>query len=100
MKILYIITQADGGGAQKYTLALARHFGGTVAAGSEAGQLFDDARSLQLTAYGLRHLKRSINPWHDFLACVEIRQLVKNTNPDIVHLNSTKAGILGSFACI
>ena len=100
MKILYIITQADRGGAQKYVLCLARHFGGTIAAGNEAGQLFEAARNLQLTTYNLQHLKRNINPWNDLLAACEIRQLIKNLRPDIVHLNSTKAGILGSFACI
>ena len=100
MKILYIITQADGGGAQNYTLALAKHFQGAIAAGDEAGKLFENAKNLQLTTYRLRHLKRNINLWHDFLAIWEIRQLIKFYNPDIVHLNSTKAGVLGSFACM
>ena len=100
MKILYIITQADGGGAQKYVLSLAKHFRGSIAAGNEAKKLFDDARNLQLKTYNLKHLKRDINPWHDFWAMWEIRNLIKNMRPDIVHLNSTKAGILGSFACI
>ncbi len=97
MKILYIITQADGGGAQQYVLTLAKHFGGTIAAGNEAQELFISAQNLQLTAYELKHLKRSINPWHDFWAIFEIKSLVKKLQPDIVHLNSTKAGFLGSI---
>ena len=100
MSILYIITQADGGGAQKYVLALAKHFKGTIAAGDEAQKLFDDARAAGIEVYPLRHLKRSIHPWHDFLAMWEIRRLANSLKPDIVHLNSTKAGILGSFACV
>jgi glycosyltransferase involved in cell wall biosynthesis len=100
MKILYIITQADGGGAQKYTLALASHFGGTIAAGNEATKLFSDAAALGINTIELKHLKRSINPFHDFLAIWEIRQLINYLEPDIVHLNSSKAGILGSFAAI
>lgn len=100
MKILYIITQADGGGAQKYVLALAKHFGGSIAAGDEARQLFSDARTAGLNVYPLKHLKRNIHPWHDFWAMWEIRSLIKKTRPDIVHLNSTKAGVLGSFAAI
>lgn len=98
MKILYIITQADGGGAQKYTLALAKHFGGAIAAGNEASRLFTDAQRAGLTTFELKHLKREINPWHDILAVWEIRELIKSYNPDIVHLNSSKAGVLGSFA--
>ncbi len=97
-KILYIITSADGGGAQKYALDLARAFGGAIAAGTEATQLFDQAEDLRLTTYKLKHLKRNINPWHDILAIGEIYRLIKKERPDIVHLNSSKAGFLGSIA--
>ncbi len=100
MNILYVITQADGGGAQNYVLALARRFGGQVAAGNEAHELFGKANALGLETYELRHLKRDISLVDDFLAMWEIRHLVQTLKPDIVHLNSTKAGILGSFACV
>jgi glycosyltransferase involved in cell wall biosynthesis len=109
MKILYIITQADGGGAQNYTLALAKHFNGAIAAGhragsdsasNEAGKLFIDAQRAGLKTFELKHLKRKIDPWQDVLAVWEIRELIKTYEPDIVHLNSSKAGILGSFAAI
>lgn len=98
MKILYIITQADGGGAQKYTLALARHFKGAIAAGQEAKQLFEDAKTTGLDVYPLKYLKRSIHPVFDCLALFEIISLIKKLKPDIVHLNSSKAGFLGSIA--
>lgn len=100
MKILYIITQADGGGAQKYTLCLAKHFNGAIAAGSEDSRLFTVAEMAGLQTFPLTHLKRNIIPWHDFLAAWEIRQLIKLYRPDIVHLNSSKAGFLGSFAAV
>jgi glycosyltransferase involved in cell wall biosynthesis len=100
MNILYIITQADGGGAQKYVLALAKYFRGAIVAGDEAAKLFDDAKAAGLETFTLKHLRRNIHPWHDFWAIWEIRELVKNLRPDIVHLNSTKAGVLGSFACM
>ncbi len=100
MKILYIITQADGGGAQKYTLDLAKHFEGAIAAGEESPKLFDEARALGLYTFTLKHLRRAINPWHDFMAVWEIRQLIKSYKPEIVHLNSSKAGVVGSFAAI
>jgi len=100
MKILYIITQADGGGAQKYTLTLAKHFNGAIAAGNEAAKLFMDAQRSGLTTFELKHLKRNINPWHDVLAVWEIHKLIKSYKPDVTHLNSSKAGILGSFASI
>jgi glycosyltransferase involved in cell wall biosynthesis len=100
MRILYVITQADGGGAQKYTLALAKHFNGAIAAGNEAGKLFMDAQRAGLTTFELKHLKRNVDPWNDILAVWEIHRLIKSYKPDIVHLNSSKAGVLGSFAAI
>lgn len=100
MRILYIITQADGGGAQKYALTLAKHFGGAIACGNEAQDLFEKAGKMRIPTFALKNLKRNVSPWHDFLAIWEIRELVKKYKPDIVHLNSTKAGIFGSFSCM
>src|SRR5574337_45429 len=98
MKILYVITLADGGGAQQYTLELAKYFKGAIAAGTEEQKLFADAQAAGLPTFGLRHLKRNINPWHDLLAIFELRRLIRELKPDIIHLNSTKAGFLGSIA--
>lgn len=98
MSILYIITQADGGGAQKYVLALAKHFNGWIACGGEKTALFLEAAKLNIPTFKLKHLKRDISPWHDLWAIFEIKNLIKKLKPDIVHLNSTKAGFLGSIA--
>lgn len=100
MNILYIITQADGGGAQNYTLTLAKKFGGKLAAGAEDTKVFHLAHDAGVETFPLRHLRRPINPFHDLLAVWEIRQLIKNLDPDLIHLNSSKAGILGSFAAM
>src|SRR5665213_2048423 len=98
MKILYVITQADGGGAQKYVLALAKHFGGEIAAGTESMQLFEAARAAGIPTHPLKYLKRNINPLWDTLACFELLMLIRKLKPDIVHLNSSKAGFIGSLA--
>ncbi len=97
MKVLYVITQADGGGAQKYVLALAKRFHGTIAAGNEASRLFEDAKAVGVKTIELHHLKRSINPIQELLGMRELIQLIRKEQPDIVHLNSTKAGVLGSL---
>ncbi len=98
MKILYIITQADGGGAQKYVLDLAKNFNGTIAAGNEGVKLFYDARKAGVSCIELRCLKRNIHPFYDVLALFEIIKLAREEKPDIIHLNSSKAGFLGSLA--
>ena len=41
---------------------------------------------------------REIEPVNDFKAFNTIRRIVRSVNPDIIHLHSTKAGVLGRWA--
>lgn len=43
----------------------------------------------------VKNFTRSINPSKDIKALNEIKEIVKEVKPDIVHLHSSKAGILG-----
>lgn len=97
MKILYIITSGDDGGAQKYVIELAQNFGGAVAAGDEKTALFKKCSERGIQTFTLKSLKRGFSPLNDFRAILEIKNLINTFKPDIVHLNSTKAGILGSL---
>lgn len=45
-------------------------------------------------------MKRGLSPIKDTLALFQIRTLVKKINPQIVHLHSSKAGVLGRLATI
>jgi glycosyltransferase involved in cell wall biosynthesis len=98
MKILYIVTQADLGGAQRSVLLLAAHFNGEIASGIEKSELFNEAQKKNIPTHKIKFLKRGIRPISDFLAFWEIYLLIKKLRPDIVHLNSSKAGFLGSLA--
>jgi glycosyltransferase involved in cell wall biosynthesis len=111
IKILYIITQGAWGGAQRYVFDLATNLGEEfeifVAVGEQDGpqdlqkKLEDwqaDHDRAALTILQLKHLHRSIRPNQDIQAVLEIARLYQRIRPDIVHLNSTKAGIIGSFA--
>ncbi len=106
-KILYIITQSDWGGAQRYVFDLAINLqksqyrtaeGAVHIAAGGSGPLFDRLEAQKLPTTRLKHLKRPINPYHDLMAYFEIKKLLNHINPDIVHLNSSKAGFLGSLA--
>lgn len=46
----------------------------------------------------VKNFTRSINPKKDFKALKEIKKIVKEERPDIVHLHSSKAGVLGRLA--
>ena len=102
-KILYLITQSEMGGAQKNVLDLARalkeKYEILVAAGLDGGgALFGKLEQTNINFKKLRWLRRAPHPLFDFLAFFEIKKLLKKENPNILHLHSSKAGILGSWA--
>src|SRR3989338_815664 len=103
-KILYLVTQSDFGGAQRYVYDLAVNISdnfSVIVAGGEPGYDGDLAQRLQqknISYVYLSHLKRAISPWHDVLAFWQIVKLIKKEHPDIIHLNSSKVSILGSLA--
>lgn len=101
-KILYLVTSAERGGAQRYirdlALALdARQYLVAVAAGGRGG-LLEDLQARGIRTYPLQHLRREISPWHDVVAIREITRLCATLEPDVLHLNSSKAGVLGAVA--
>ncbi len=102
-KILFIITQSNFGGAQKYVFDLAtgldkESFDVAVAAGGN-GELFRRLENAGIKTVSLRWMKReAINPITDTIGLWEIYKLIKNERPDAVHLNSSKAGFSGSLA--
>ena len=104
-KILYVITLPEIGGAQKYVLDLACNlkdkYEVMVASGGKLGSpLFQKLEQEKIEYYPLKHLKREIDPLHDILAVFEMRKLIKMFKPDIIHLNSSKAGVIGSLGSV
>ena len=102
-KILYIITQSELGGAQKNVLDLASglkdKYSILAATGSDGGNALHNKLFLaRIATVQLKWLRRSINPIWDFLSFWEIGRLISKERPDIVHLHSSKAGLLGSLA--
>ena len=98
MKILQVITKNELGGAQTVVAHLAndlcQEHEVIVASGEGDGKFFEmlDPR---IESVNVRHLIRRISLKDDLLALFELRRLRKKYNPDIVHLHSTKAGLLG-----
>ncbi len=103
-KILFIITQGEWGGAQRYVFDLSDNapdnFEIFVAVGEKDGkkdlqEKFKNNPRVKIIQ--LKHLKRKISPANDVLAIFELKKIFNKINPDIIHLNSSKAGILGSL---
>jgi glycosyltransferase involved in cell wall biosynthesis len=100
-RILFVITLAETGGAQAYVAsllpALARNFDVAVAAHG-TGPLESAAIAASVRFIPLRHLRRPISPWRDALALLELLLLLRRERPDVLHANSSKAGIIGRVA--
>jgi glycosyltransferase involved in cell wall biosynthesis len=101
LKILYLITRAEAGGAQMHVLELMRGLKerAEIFLGSgEVGFLMDEASLLGVKTHHLHFLTTKLSPSHDFKAIDEARMLIRHVKPDIVHLHSSKAGIVGRLA--
>ncbi len=106
MKIVHIITRLILGGAQENTLItckLLTQRGHDItlitgpAIGPE-GELFNQTKNQNYKVTTVDKLIRPICPVNDFLSYHQIKKLLKQLQPDIVHTHSAKAGILGRFA--
>lgn len=105
MKILYCITSSSWGGAQLHVLELCAD---QLARGNEVtfivgnkGPLLDKVKQLKgVKVILLPSLVREISPTNDIKAIVELRKIIKNESPDIVHLHSSKAGVIGRLSSI
>ena len=100
-KILYLITRAERGGAQVHVLDLLKGFRDRcqveVAAG-EDGYLMDEARKLGVACHVVPSLYQPMHPITDTRACFEILGLLRRTQPDLLHVHTSKAGVLGRLA--
>ncbi len=102
-KILFIVTQSEFGGAQRYIFELVSHLNKEkydilVAAGQGDKGLFNKLQGLNIETIHLKHLKRNPNPLEAIFSISEILGLLKKKGPNILFLCSTTAGILGSTA--
>lgn len=46
------------------------------------------------------HMRRGPSPLRDFGAAIRLRRLIRQFKPDIIHLHSTKAGLVGRIAAL
>lgn len=54
--------------------------------------------SLGLRPLILKEMRRSLNPFADFLAYIRIKKIIRKFRPHIVHTHASKAGALGRLA--
>jgi glycosyltransferase involved in cell wall biosynthesis len=100
-RLLVVITLAEIGGAQSYVAsllpALRTAFDVVVAAHGD-GPLRAAARDAGVRFVPLVHVRRPLSPVEDVRGFLELLALVRRERPDVLHANSSKAGILGRLA--
>ena len=101
-KILYIITKATHGGAQKYVFDLAvnlpkAEFEPSVAYGTY-GMLAEELSRLGIPTQHIPSLGRDIAIIDDIRSFFEILRIIRKVKPDVIHLNSSKAAAVGALA--
>ncbi len=102
-RIAFVVTQAEFGGAQRYIADLAAAlprdaFAPTVIHGPD-GDAADFHAALGSTPVRIAsHLRRAISPFHDVRAVGQVAGLLREIGADVVHLNSSKSGVIGAYA--
>src|SRR3989344_542220 len=108
-KILFVITKSNFGGAQRYCFDLATHlpksefevkvvYGGTGEADAKRGALSINLQEKGIDGIFLQSFMRDVSFLKDARAFFELLTVFRREYPDIVHLNSSKAGGIGALA--
>lgn len=101
LRVLVLITRSEPGGAQVHVrdlvLGLRANVHFHVGVGDDLF-LAQALRGAGIAVSIVPSLQRSVSPVHDLRAVGDLRRLIRQVQPDLVHTHSTKAGLLGRFA--
>ncbi len=101
-KLLFLVTSSAWGGAERYVARMAEaaqnEFEVTVAAGSSKDRQLFKGLENGIRTVEVPDLRQPIDPWHDILAVRALSKLIDRESFDLVHTNSSKAGLLGALA--
>lgn len=100
-KVLFLITKSNWGGAQRYVYDLAvglpqEDFDVVVALGGD-GLLATKLRSAGIKVISIPSLQRDISLVKELHSLREISDIIEVEKPDILHINSSKAGAYGAL---
>ncbi len=100
-KVLFLITKSNWGGAQRYVYDLATNldlaqFEPVVALGGR-GQLADLLTHAGVRVVYLETLTRDISLKQEVAFCAELWRCLRRERPAIFHVNSSKAGGVGTM---
>ena len=101
MKVVHVITLADLGGAQSVVINLAKK---AVSDGHEVyvvseyrGPMWEELGD-DVVKFKLPSLQRAIDPIKELKTIIQLKKIARNVKPDVIHLHSSKIGLLGRLA--
>jgi len=100
-KMIYIVTKANWGGAQKYVFDLAtslpkEEFEVLVVYG-DGDILNKRLQEKGVATIAVPEMGRDINVFKEIIVLFKLFKIFFDEKPDVIHLNSSKAGGLGAF---
>ncbi len=101
-KVLIAITKSNWGGAQRYVFDLATHipkdeFDVVVTHGGN-GMLAQKLHVVGIRTIEIPSLGRDVNAFADISSLMALIRIIRAVKPDVLHLNSSKVGLLGGLA--
>ena len=102
-RVLFVITQSEYGGAQRFLYNLVARLGKTkykieVAVGAQSGKEFLSKLTNTIKITRVESLKRDVNFFYDLKAVNDLSKVIIQFQPDVLFMISSKAGFVGSLA--
>jgi glycosyltransferase involved in cell wall biosynthesis len=96
IKVLHVIARMNVGGTAKYVGELIENIPNSqLATGYVQDSEIEDSVLRKIQFIRIPHLGRRISPLNDFLAWRELKRIIKEQRPEIVHTHTFKAGLIG-----
>ncbi len=102
-KILYIV-EAMGGGVFTYIVELANELVNSYdiyiayAVRKQTPANYRDYFDKRIHLIEVKNFGRAINPVKDLASLFEVKHIAAEIHPDVIHLHSSKAGVIGRIA--
>ena len=98
MRILVISTNSDEAGAPRHAETIISQLSDVhdfSFVSGEQGPVFRRLESKGVPVYYFAELRNKFSPFVDLVCLVKLLKIIKQSRPDILHLHSAKAGMLG-----
>ena len=95
-KVLHVIARMNVGGTARYVSELVEQIPySALATGYVQGAELEDPSVNGLQIFRVRHMGRKISPINDLRSWLELRKIIKEVKPEILHTHTFKGGMIG-----